>query len=614
MNKIFLSVILISGICFAQFEDNNKFMLAQSYIQVAQYEKAKTLLEELHKSQPGNYEYFQALNDVYSQLKSYDASIALIEGRMSISNPDINLYGLLGTAYYLKGDENKAFDTWDKGLEQFPQSEVGYRVIANYAMERRAFEKAIQYLKKGQEIAVNPLYFAFDLANLYTITMQYKDAAEEYCLILVRSNEQLNIVENKILSYVSKPGALQATIPVIAKYSKESQIAFKFLLARLYVQDKSFDKAYELYKEINEIQKAQGVSLLNFAQLMYGDQNYKISSEVFNDIINKYPDSPIISMAKLGYAKALEALMDEENSAKVSSWKPFYKNEVGKSANEGKIITAYLDIIKIYPLSETANEASLRIGELKLKEKDLTEAEKYFQNLVADSQLSQYAPDAYLDLAKVSMLKGDMDGAASDYLKIITNNRFPAEKKNLAAYRLARIYFFKGEFGKAKEYLGGILDNLANNSANDALSLSFLMNTSENDSSNLVTFAQAELLAEQDNFKEAAKKYQIVASEPQKLMLQNLADFREAEMELADNNIDSASAKFKGISDDGNKNIYADKALYLLGKIFQYSYNDKSRAVETYENLLAKFPNSLYLDDARAEIVKLKNKSFDKIE
>jgi tetratricopeptide (TPR) repeat protein len=612
--KFFLLLFIISGISFAQVDAGNKFMLAQSYIQAGQFEKAKPVLEELYRGDPGNYEYFQVLNDVYTQMKDYDASIVLIEDRINISNPDINLYGMLGTTYYLKADENKAFKTWDFALEKFPQNEAGYRVIANYAIERRAFEKAIQYLKKGQDISSNPIYFAFDLANLYSITMQYKEATEEYCMILARNNEQFDLIENKILSYISKPGALKTSIPVVEKYSNGGGINFKFLLARLYVQNKLYDKAYGLYIDIDELQKAQGAQLLHFAQFLFGDKIFKTASEVYEKIINNFPGSPLVSIAKLGYAKTLEALMEEKNTARISSWKPFYKIGIETSPDVEKIILAYLEIIRIYPNTETANEALLRIGEFKLKQNEVTEAEKYFQNLIDYSPLSQYAADAYINLAKVSVFKGNLNGAVSNYLKIIANSSISIEKKNFTLYRLARVYFYKGEFEKTKEYLNEILDNLGNNSANDALSLSLLLNTSINDSSNLVIFAQAELFAEQGSFEEAAKNYKIVAEEPQKFMLENLADLRVAEMDLAENNIDSASSRFRKIADDVNNNIFADKALYLLGKILQYDLENKTKAVETYENLLAKFPNSLYLEEARAEIIKLRDKTVDSVE
>jgi len=57
LKKVFLLIFIISGICFAQIDAGNRFMLAQSYIQIAQFEKAKPILEELHKGEPGNYEY-----------------------------------------------------------------------------------------------------------------------------------------------------------------------------------------------------------------------------------------------------------------------------------------------------------------------------------------------------------------------------------------------------------------------------------------------------------------------------------------------------------------------------------------------------------------------------
>ncbi len=615
LKKIFAAIVFISSFALAQIDQSNQYMLAQSYVQAAMYEKAKPILENLYHNQPGNYEYFRSLNEVYTQLKDYDASIALIEDKLKTSSQDINLYGMLGSTYYLKGNDKKAFEVWDNALAALPQTEVNYRVIANYAIERRTFDKAIQYLKKGQDISSNPIYFAYDLANLYSLTMQFKDATEEYCMILSQNPNQLNIVESKIMGYIAKPGALQTSLPVVEKYSNSENINFKFLLARFYIEEKSYDKAFDIYEKIDAVQNDQGAQLLGFAQFLFGDKIFKTASDVYNEIINKYPNSPYTPTAKLGLAKTLEALFEEENAAKIPTWKPYYETPKFNSEQIDKIISAYLEITKIYPHSEVANEALLRIGELKLsKQGKISEAEGYFNNIITDSPLSQYAADAYLDLAKASILNNNLDKAASYYLKITTTGRYPDDKKNIATYRLARIYFYKGDFEKTKEYLKDMLDNLGNNSANDALELSLLLNTSQNDSSNLAVFASAELLSEQNKFNEAYDKFKIVTSDPNKLMLQNLASLREAEMELAENNIDSSIAHFQKIVNDNDKNIYADKALYLLGQIYEYGKNDKENAVASYENLLAKFPNSLYLDQARAEIIKLKDIKTNRID
>ncbi len=613
IRNIFLIILISGGYLFSQVDESNQFMLAQAYTQSAQFEKAKPILEELYKNQPNNYEYFSSLENVYTQLKNYDAAIALIESKIGQNSQDINLYGMLGTEYYLKGNDKKAFEVWDNALKTLPQNEMNYRTIANYAIERRAFDKAIQYLKAGQEISKNPVLFAYDLGNLYSLTMQFKDATEEYCMILSKNQSQLYSIQNRILSYIDKPGALQTSIPVVEKYADGDEVNFKLLLARLYIQDKSFDKAYDEYKKISEAQNDQGGQMLSFAGFLYGEKNYKLSAKVYDDVIKKYPSSPYISTAKLGYAKTLEATFDEENSAKIPTWKPYYEIPKLNSSDIDKIVSAYLDITKMYPHSEVAREAFLRIGEIKLfKQDDISGAEKYFNDIIKDSPVSDYAANAYHDLALISVMQGNLDQAINYYLKITSYGNFAQDIKNQANYQIARLYFYKGDFEKAKDYLKTILDNLGNSSANDALELSLLMNTSQSDSSNLAAFAKAELLVDQKKFSDAEKIYQLVSADPQKLMLQNLASFREAEMELAMNNADSATAQLLRIADENEKNIYADKALYLVGKIYQYGLGNSTKAVETYENLLAKFPNSLYLDDARAEINKLRGTSVDR--
>ena len=65
---------------------------------------------------------------------------------------------------------------------------------------------------------------------------------------------------------------------------------------------------------------------------------------------------------------------------------------------------------------------------------------------------------------------------------------------------------------------------------------------------------------------------------------------------------------FEKIVEEGGKNIYADKALYLLGKVYEFGIRDNAKAIEMYEKLLAKFPSSIYLDDARNGINNLKDK------
>lgn len=194
------------------------------------------------------------------------------------------------------------------------------------------------------------------------------------------------------------------------------------------------------------------------------------------------------------------------------------------------------------------------------------------------------------------------------YQKLIQGNSIPQEEKNYALYKDAKISFFEGNFGIGRDLLKDIIGSYKDDNSNDALELALLLNTMVNDSSNLVVFASAELLSEQKKFSQAREKYLIISQNPQVFALQNLAKLRVAEMDLALDNYDSSLKLFQEIANEKEKNIYSDKALYLEANIYQYAKKDRAKAIETYESLLAKFPNSIYLDDARESINKLKNK------
>ncbi len=366
IKKLFIFILLASSAFPQTFQEiNNRFLLGQNYEGEGQFDKAKEIFEDLYKSQPDNVQYFEALNNVYTQLKEYDSSIQLIEARINKNKYDMNLYGMLGSTYYLMGNEKKAFSVWDNALENSSPNPLNYRTIANYAIQRRAFDKAIDILNKGNEIASDPRVFGYDLGNLYSLTMQFKNAAEVYCSMLSKDANLLSTIQARIFSYINKPDALKQTIQVVEDWKDKDEIGFSYLLARLYIEAKSYDKAYDVYLKIDEIQNNQGSDLYNFGEMLLNDGEYKTASKTFNEILDKYPSSSIASNAKLGYAKTLEAELSQEYSSSVPNWKPYYLSPKYESDNIQKVIDAFNDLINLYPHSNVAYEAIWRIGLIK---------------------------------------------------------------------------------------------------------------------------------------------------------------------------------------------------------------------------------------------------------
>ncbi len=610
MIKKILTIILISFSLYAQQSpmDQNQFMLAESYEQKGDFAKAVEIIETLNKKDPANIQYFNKLNSLYLQLKKYDESAALINSRISITPQDISLYGMLGSTYYTAGDLNNAYKVWDETAEKFKTNQMTYRIIANYAIEKRDFEKAIEYLNRGKEISKDPFLYSYDLGELYQITMRYREAAGEYCDLIKANPSQYQQIESKILSYSNKPNALDETIEVVEKYESDD-VSFSYLLARLYIEKKYYDEAFDLFKEIDKKQNTRGADLFSFGEFVYRDGEYKTASEVYKFLIDNYSDQQNIPLAKLGYAKTQEALFIQKYNAANPEWKSFF---IPAKVDENEIepvISAYQEIIKVYQHSEVAIEANLRIGILLAHYRnDIIESEKYFSIITETYPMSKFASLAFIELGNIKMQQAKLDDAEKLFQSVLKLPRANVEDKSYANYQLARVLSFKNDFESARKYLLTVVDNLKDNIANDAIELSILLNTAKNDSSNLSLYCSAEFLSEQKRFSEAKDLYIKLSQNPQAFVFHSIAKLRAAEMLIATDAFSAAIADLSLIVEEAEKNIYADKALYLQGQIYQYGLKDSVKAVESYESLLAKFPKSLFLDEARQNIIELKKK------
>src|ERR1035441_10530082 len=94
MLKILCFILLIMGgfiYCQNPNDDNNRYLLGENYEQAGYPDKAKEIYEDLYKKNSSNPEYFISLNRIYVLLKKYDASIKLLEQKLSINPQDINL-------------------------------------------------------------------------------------------------------------------------------------------------------------------------------------------------------------------------------------------------------------------------------------------------------------------------------------------------------------------------------------------------------------------------------------------------------------------------------------------------------------------------------------------
>ena len=605
---VIISILMMVS-AYTQQRNEQKLSLAQSYEQIGEFDSAAKIYEELYESDPTNSQYIISLYRVYTQLKNYAALVNVLDERLKRQPDDIDAYGMLGSTYYLMGNEEKALEVWKKPFQFENVNPIFYRLIANYALERRAFDIAIELYEEGKQVSNDKVIYSFDLARLYSITMQFEKAAQEYCYILSTEPSQQNVVETRVFENINRPGALDATLKVIEDCAENNNLSFSYLLAKLYTEKKSYQMAYEIYLKIDENLSSKGRELYNFARQMFAEKEYKFAAEIFKTITDRYPDSPIISQAFLGYARALEASLFEDYEKTLPLWKTYFPMEKFQSDKTDEVLSAFNVVTNLYKHSEPAYESILRTAVIEFYLlNDYEEARRLLGIIVSEAALSTNSADAYLELGNIAMIEGNLEEAEKDFSAILKLLNASEGQKNKAIYKLGKVNFYQGQFDEARKYLSQVLGNLKDNSANDAIELMLLLNPKMSDSSNLTTYSQAEFLAEQKKFDEAAISYKKLANNQQAFVLHSISAVKYGEMLLAVDNYTESISILEGVAAEGEKNIYADKAVYLLGKINQYGIKNYTKAEEFYQKLLADFPKSIYADDARIQILLLQNK------
>ena len=614
VNKSLLIIIVLFFAAVLKAQDANtdaRLRLAQIYEQAGQFDKAEVIYRELFEIQPLNNVLFELLNKNLVSQKKYNESIELLIHKINQVPNDYNLFGLLGSTYFIMDQSERAFESWEKGIAINPSSYIGYRVIANYAIENRAYEKAIDLLKRGKKISGDPIMFSMDLANIYAANFKFSDAANEFCSLIEVHPEQVQSAKARISSYLNRPGAAEQTIRAIKEFSEsKSQIELFDLLTFVYQSTGDYKEAFENVIETEKKFKVNGTYVFLFAQDAYRNKQYNWASEAYNFIVNNYLNSPYYQMSKIGYAKTLEASLDQKFFDRIDTWKPFIKYEPLFTDEYKKIINAYEEFIIAIPENAVNIEALFRIAEIyRTRIFDYQKADSLYKKLSQISQYTNYGVQSHIALGEIAIQRDSLDIAKVHFQKALSSLRVEPNDLSKANFYLARIEFWKGNFSKSVGLFREASQNLSTDFSNDAIELSSIISTTKKDSLNLTLYAHADLLAIQNKHKQAAIEFKTLSDRLNLFVLNDFAKIYFSEMLLAENDLLTAINNLEEITKTGNNSIFGEKATFLLAQCYRYGTKDLQKAAQIYQKLLESFPNSLYFDRTREALQSFSSKN-----
>ena len=585
-----------------------QLQLAQSYERNGNWERAVALYEGIYGRDSSNVMVFESLRRGYLQLKRYDDAIRINVEQLRRRPKDVGLFAQLGTAYARSGDEQKALSTWNSALELDRRSLNSYYVVANAAIENRMLDRAVEFYLRGRAELKDPMTFAGEIANLHSVMMNFGDATREYLKFVLQNQSQLGFVQSRMAGFTYRPDARREATRLVREsmQANSDNIALRRLYAWLLMEERDFDKAYGIYLEIDERTHALGGELYGFAERAFRERSYAIASTAYLAIINRFPKFDRMAAAKLGYARSLEESLAAEDSMDVS----LFASKVENTALPSETKSAYNAVIGAYELvlhehrsTESGSAALLRIGRIKYSYLfDIDGALATWQKILDEHSTSpRFQALASLSMGDAFLAKGHLEEAESRYSFAAQSGTGDSQIKDQSQYRLAEVAYFRGELQNATKILQSLTGNPRGDAANDALRLLVFIQENENQP-NVSDYIKAQLYIRQRKITDAVTILQNLAKNSPNSPLAEEAQMLLGDAFVAMRRYADAISSYSTLISGVPESILLDQTQMKIATVYQSRLNDRAKALESYQLILEKYPNSIYVNEARKRI------------
>jgi len=580
-----------------------RYRMADTRLQAGKYKEAIKILESLHQESPGNPSFYRKLKDAYESVKRYDDALRLVESRLN-DNPSPSLLSEKARLLYQKGAEKKAASTWDQAIRLAPDRAPTYRIVYQTLVEVRRFRQAIDVLQKARNTLNNEAIFRTELAYLYGLDGQHGNAMREYVALLEQSPARLALVRNRLQTFVEQGEGINASVEVLREAVEDHPLnpAYRELLAWLYMKTNDYEAAYDVYRALDRLQQRKGKALFSFAQKAADADEYAVATTAFEAILERHADAPVAPKAQRALGDTYRQWAKDKGAT--SSPRP------DSTTRYDTARSAYRTFLKNHPKHEAFPTVLAQLGTLELDVyRDLEAAQSTLERVVSSYPKTSAANEARYDLGRIALLQGNFERARLLFTRLAKRLR-SGDLADQARFELARLQFYQGKFDAARTRAEATSANTSSDVTNDAIELSVLIQENQGpDSLNtpLRLYANAQFRARQHRYTEAAAQLDSLLQTHGRHSLADEAQFRRAEVALAQGDTSAAITAFEQLSKQHPRSPHADRSLYQLGELYE-KMGKATTAVEVYNRLLTEYPKSLLASDARSRLRALRTR------
>ena len=570
--------------------------LAQDYARRGEHEKVVFLFEKLPVEEQAKPAVFPVYLQSLQALKRYKEAEKLAKKAGKL-HPEEATFGVaLGGVYAAAGDQPAAEKQWGKVLAQLMPAQV-QPVAAEFGRRELPSWTERTYLR-GRALAHNETEYAPQLIQLYTQTQNQPQVLAETLHLVAQDGQQLPFVRNMLQNALHEEKDFDALEKLLLTATQEhpEQSSYSELLLWLQVQRRDFAGALVQARALDRRNHGEGVRVMELAAIAQQNKDYDAAIEGFAYVAREYRSGPYGSAARQRLLQAREAQVRDTypvDLTKVRALVTDYEQlltELGRTPDTAPVLRNLANLYA-FQLNDRAKAMTLL--------QQVIDMPRASEEVVDEAKVTQ--GDLYL-------LKGEPWEATLLYSQVEKSHK-DSPLGYEAKLRNARLSYYAGDFKLAQSHLDILKEATTREIANDAMQLSLLIqdNTVEDTLGlGLKAYAAVEQLVFQNKLPEAIKGLDALL---EKFPGHPLADdtyYLKAQLQRRTGDFPGAIATLERITNNSKPDVLSDDALFLLARIQEEDVKDKAQAQALYNQVITKYPGSIYVAEARKRFRKLR--------
>ena len=596
MKKLFILMCIVSlalvGIQVSAQAVTDE-QLGLMYYNNKEFEKAASLFDRLFNEKPSLFNYTYLIQSLL-ELNDFDQAEKIVK-KQARRFPDDARY-VVDQGYLLlrTNQGNKAAKIFEQAIKDLPAEQRKVAELANSFISRRENDYAIRAYLKGRQLLAPQYTFGFELSNLYEISGNFDKMAEEYLGLLETNPEFQNQVQARLQNSLNNdPEGLKSEafrMALLRKVqSKPDDVMMSEMMLWLSIQLKDFDAALVQARALDRRLDENGSRVFALGGLSVNNGNYKTGAEAYQYVIDRSSDMGLVVQSKVELLRA-----DYEQLIRT------YPLSFPALKNLEQRYVKTLDEANRNPLSFPLmrNLAHLQAFYL-----DNTEgAIQLLDELIALTNSNKLLQaECKLELADIMLFTGEPWEATLLYSQV--DKAFKNEPiGHEARFRNAKLSFYIGEFNWARAQLDVLKAATSKLIANDAMAMSLIISDNiDMDSSTvqLGTYARADLLLYRNQTDAAVAVLDSLLQAWPGHPITDDALMKKAEIRMKQGMFPEAETLYKQVISEYGEGIQGDDAQYRLGLLYEEQMKDNTKAMAAYQELLVKYPGSVFSVEAR---------------